>query len=246
MNIRHALPFLAVAVCISQDAFGRAQPVLYLQWAIPQSDKIVIGQITNIFATDEKVADMKRMVADVKVINPIVNATTNESLLLSFIAFTRQFPMGPDAFEPKTNGVKYLMFLRERRHLKGQFVAITDPYDAALTLVELSQSSRGLRLAAFLAECEAKRGQDCHWEIVEYSTQLQLLVEAVGKGSSEGVDKFKKYCEWVADVEKKEPQKQAATNTPAADMLHQPPYDAFLEWAPKRPMITRRNRPPGP
>jgi hypothetical protein len=205
-------------------------PTTTLFWAVPLSDAIAIGEVIRVSGTQENLklgyptlrdATFKRMVADVRVVYGIKNVQTNDVLKVSFIALgdsSGPIINGPTFFEPKTNGVKYLMFLRQDENREKELVAISDPYDSPCALIELSPESKDLEDARWRAESCKKAIHDFsealltlepreeisaivnHFYCVEYYEYLKFIIEDLQKGSAGMIKRFKEHCEWTAEM----------------------------------------------
>lgn len=230
MKLQLLLSLVVLWSCLPFSADARGVPVTTLYWAVPPSDAIAIGEVIRISGTQEKLklgyptlrdAPFKRMVADVRVVYGIKNVQTNEVLKVSYIvAGDSSGPMinGPDFFEPKTNGVRYLMFLRRDENREKQFVAVSDPYDSPCALIDLSPESEDLKDARLRAESckmaihdfsealltrESREGIFAivnHFHSVEYYEYLKFLIEDLQKGSVGMIKRFKEHCEWIAEI----------------------------------------------
>lgn len=201
MRVGQHFCVLILATALVPDVLARAAPKMDLRWAVPQSDKIVVAQITRIARSAKETNVSVRMTADVEVLFPIKNSQSNEQLRLAFVTFPPVPANGPDSFEPKTNGIRYLMFLRKDPHVSGQFVAVTDPDYSPRALVELSPHGTEVIWAQLSAEVEKKHGSNADEYVIEYGTELDRLVKAIVAGSTIGIDAFRKTCERIAERE---------------------------------------------
>ena len=220
MKEKAALFFLfGLLLCCVQYVYAE---MIYLQKAVPQAEKIIIGQVVGIMEMDDTrpldnyptSRNFERFLAEVRVLYPIKNSYTNETIAMSYSVLADKLQgivNGPIPFEPDTHGAKYLMFLRKRDGGIGEFVALTDPYDSSRALIELSKDSEEIRGAKVVADwllAQPPLDPIANY-LIEYYKQLKLLVDAVERGDEKGINNFRKLC---ASIEKQSTGAYNSTN----------------------------------
>lgn len=252
---------LVITMWAIPQCLARMVQVVNLHWALPKSDKVVIGQVTRIEETEEEQqlghplhrhSTFKRNRAHIRVIHPFKNSRTNEQLVVSYIAGAAGFLEDPPHFfEPERKDAAYLMFLRQREDAKAEYVALTDPYDSQNCLIELRSGSEGLELAKLFAEdgkSEIKRiakkilNGEMDWEaykiegfyrLVEFYDQLALLVDGIQRANSSAVTEFREHVIWVEQYQKNFVQSDGDNEGPGPGWKTDYPYKSYWWYEPK-------------